>query len=235
MARLLHDLALPWEIGSPRHLMWLRIVDETSAPSFAFSYREIDSTRQQRYGFLEVAFPLDFDFREMAAFAQEVLTKGSVVAGIGGYQVSWDPAEAATGQGVAYSWCRRFLGLDMQDADAMAWAVPEGLPGSNWLTVVGQAHADRLGLDLAALETKAWTHDVKVVRTPLACIVQAGPAPTWGDCNTLEVPWAYAEVAHSLAEHFVPSPPAFLGEGWAKEPDRTRRWFRRLAEPEAWE
>jgi hypothetical protein len=234
MARLLHDLPLPATRSSPRHLFWLRLVDDGHVPTLAFSYREIDSDRQRRSGFLELTFPADFDPRVVADFAALIADQWPILCGTGGYQVSWNLREGATAHSAALPFCRRFLGLDLQDADELAWRVPGGVAGTGWLTLVGRRHAETLGIDLAALAQRKWEAEVTPRELKQALLLRAGEAPTLGDLNRLAYPSAYAEVARMLAPYFIEDPPLFLGEKWREEPDLTARWMRRFVDPEGW-
>ena len=38
-----------------------------------------------------------------------------------------------------YFWSKRYTGVDAVDPEPMAWRVARGLPGSNWLTLLGRA------------------------------------------------------------------------------------------------
>jgi hypothetical protein len=234
MAKLMHDMVLPAHRTDVRHLLWLRIVDDPGAPELAFSYREIDSTRQGRCGFVEMTFPLGYDPESLAALAAQIGEQWPHLCGIGGYVASINGRELATGLDAAYPWTRRLLGLDIQDPETMAWHVPRGLPGSSWLTMIGRQHAEALEIDLDALAKRAWRGEVKVRPLARGVLVRAGEAPSLGDLNRLTYPWEYAEVARALSPHFVAEPPPFLGPRWREEPDRTARWMRRLVDPEGW-
>jgi hypothetical protein len=219
-------------IGQPRQLLQLRVVDETGAPSAAFVYREIDPRRCSRAATLELILPPETDPERLVALAAEAARRGPLLSGVGGFTASWNPHEKPTAFWEIHDWCKRFVGLDVQDADAMAWHAFDGLPGSGWLTLVGNVAADRLRLDLAALAAGPWEHGVKATTLPHGLLLQAGPAPVLGDLNRGEFPWAYAEVARRLAPAFLKEPPPFWG-GF-HECDDTLAWLRRLVEPEGW-
>jgi hypothetical protein len=224
--------ALSRWIGQPRQLLQLRVVDDAGAPSAAFVYREIDPRRCSRSATLELVLPPETDPEELVALAAEAARLGPLLSGVGGFTATWNPHEKPTAFWDIHDWCKRFVGLDVQDAEAMAWHAFDGLPGSNWLTLVGNVAADRVRLDLAALAAGPWKHGVKA--TPLAhgLLLQAGPAPVLGDLNRGEFPWAYAEVARRLAPAFVKEPTPFWG-GFHEHGD-TVAWLRRLVEPEGW-
>jgi hypothetical protein len=234
MAKLLHDLPLPAARATVRHLLWLRVVDNPHAARLGFSYREIDAENQRRCGFVEMVFPPDFDPRVLADFAAQIAGQWPLLAGVGGYMLSWNLREAATAHDAALPLCRRFLGLDFQDPDQLAWAVPQGLPGTGWLTLVGRRHAEGLEIDLPALEKRAWETPVAVRGLKHAHLIRAGESPDLGDLNRLAYPSAYAEVARVLAPYFIEEPPPFLGERWNEQPELAASWMRRLVDPEGW-
>jgi hypothetical protein len=234
MAKVLHDLALPWSETKPRHLFWLRIVDDPETPGLAFSYREVDSRAQQRCGFLELVFPLFFDPDILLRFAQWIADSWPLLAGVGGYAVSWNLRQAATAMSAAFRWCRRYLCLDLADPEALSWHLPTALPGINWLTMIGRGHAATCKLDLDDLAKTAFTSPIAFHERIHAVVAQIGDAPVLGDLNQLAYPSGYAELARRLSRHLVTDPPAFYGDAWREEPDRTANYYRRFVDPESW-
>lgn len=225
--------ALARWIGHPRGLLQLRLVDDTGAPSTAFVYREIDPRLCPRAATLELFLPAGSSPTALVELAAEAASRGAILSGVGGYAAAWNPHQKPTAFWEIHAWCKRYVGLDVQDADAMAWRAHEGLPGTNWITLVGDAAADRLRIDPAALASGPWQHGVAARRLPHALLLQAGPEPVLGDVNRGEFPWAYAEVARRLAPAFVKEPTPYWG-GFTENGD-TLAWLRRLVEPEGWQ
>jgi hypothetical protein len=219
-------------VGRPRHLLWFRVADDPGAPSVGFSYREIDPARGNRSGFVQMILPRT-EGDALADLAVEVARRFPVLAAVGGHLATWNPQQKATAFSEIHGLCKRYLGLDAQDPDAMAWRVRNGLPGTNWLTLIGPALADRLRLDPAALAAGPWSRGIEARVLEQALLVRAGEGPVLGDLNRGEFPAAYAEVARRLGPSFVEEPPGFWGL-FHQEKD-TRRWLRRLVEPEGWE
>lgn len=230
----LHEIAqsLAHWIGHPRQLLQVRVVDDPGAPATAFSYREIDPRRSARAATLEVFFPADSSPTSLLHLATEAATRWPILSAVGGFAASWNPHEKPTAFWEIHDWCKRYLGLDVQDADAMAWSALDGLPGTNWITLIGNVLADRARVDLDSLAARTWRHGVKAVRLPHGLLLQAGAAPTLGDVNRGEFPLAYAEVARQLAPAFVNEPPEYWG-GFYEHQD-TAKWLRRFVEPEGW-
>jgi hypothetical protein len=230
---LLHELSNPRN-ARPRHQLWFRLVDNPGAPGFGFQYREVDSARMQRSGVLELMLPADDDPNILVQLALAIARGWPHHSGVGGYQASVNQAERPTAFWTVYRWCRRYWGLDVQDADAMAWYAVRALPGSNWLTMIGRKLGEGREIDLRALE-QGWKRDrpdLALFTLPEGSVIRAGEAPTLGDCNRFEFPEAYAVVAAALERYFVSEPPELWGGFHAKK--LTLPWLRRLVEPEGW-
>jgi len=225
--------ALSTWLGRPRHLLQLRVVDDTDAPSYGFVYREIDPHLAQRAATLELVLPAESDPTRLLELATAMASQAPILCGIGGYTAVWNPFEKSTAFWDIHGWCKRFMGLDVQDAEPMAFRVLDGIPGVNWLTLVGPSLADRLKLDLPRLAGDLAGSGIDATVLRHALLLRAGEAPVLGDLNAGEFPSAYAELARRLAPHFVPDPPAFWG-GFAENGD-TLPWLRRLIEPKGWQ
>ncbi|AKF86418.1 hypothetical protein MFUL124B02_26435 [Myxococcus fulvus 124B02] len=226
---VLASLSVSWADVRVRHLFTFRLVDDLGAPGLGFIYRELDAARGRR-GFLQVLLPETLDPKQLLQLAKEIGERWPLLCGVGGYVGTWNEWVKSTAFWSLFRSSQRYLGLDIQDPDAMSWCVGEGLPGSNWLTLVGDGLAGKLALDLAALKARAWTSDVHVHTLKGTTLIQAGEAPTLGDVNALEYPSAYAEVARVLEPHFVKKPTEFWG-GFQEE-QKTGAWLRRFVFPE---
>jgi hypothetical protein len=221
-----------WQLTRPRHLLSFRVVDDTGAPSVAFSYREVDRDRSDRSGFLQLVLPFDHDPNDLRDLALEIGESWPVLFGIGGHLATWNDHEKPTAFWHSYEWCRRYLGLDVQDPDATSRRLMTGVPGTSWLTFIGDGLADALGIDLGALTEHRWTTPVAASKLSRGALLRAGESPELGDRNRLAYPKSYAEVARRLAPHFLADPPEYFG-GFI-EHRATRKWMRRFVEPSEW-
>jgi hypothetical protein len=202
-------------------------------PSTAFAYREFDPTRGgPRASILEVTLPQMLDPQVLLRCAVEMSALGPWSSGIGGYVGRWNRYKKNSAFWTQHRWARRYLGLDLEDAEEMSWLAVDALPGVNWLTMIGKPLAGAASIDLGLLAQHKWTHDVAVQPIGNGVLLRAGALPTLGDRNQLEYPTAYSEVARRLAPHFVEEPPELWGEFW-REKD-TRAWQRRFIEPDGW-
>ena len=216
----------------PRHLFELQLVDETTAPGAGFHYREIDPARNDRTPVLQMRWPQDHNPVELVRVAQAVVQQWPLWSGIGGYLATWNAHEKAPSFWGIHGWCRRYLGLDVQDTEEMAWCAKQGLPGTNWLNILGAPLVEALGVDVDALTAREWRHGVQTSRVNQALFVAAGAKPTLGDVNWLTYPEAYAEVARALEPYVVADPPALPGGFW--DPPQTLPWMRRFLEARGW-
>jgi hypothetical protein len=224
LGRIIAALPLPWERTRLRHAFELRLADVPDAPGYGFRYREVDAPRRLGVGWLQLTFPEAHDPDDLAQLAIELAQTLPLHAAIGGHLGVWNEVEAHPALAALRPWCRRYLGLDVQQPDAMGLALHGALPGTSWLTVLGPA------LAAAADLGPPWREPVTVLPLQHGTLVRAGARPALGDANTFDLPRAYAEVAHRLAALLPTEPPEFAP--W--EPGETAARMRRFIEPEAW-
>lgn len=218
--------------AQPRHLFEFALADDAGTPSQGFRYREVDPRRSERGAYLELTLPQEVRGAELEALVREVVACGPVLCGVGGAAVRWNPQFRRIAFTRIRGWCKRFLGVDVQEPEESCWTAREKLPGSNWLTVCGPGFAVRP--ELAALA--AWTGPGDAVNVSDlgggTLLVRAGTEPTLGDRNALDFPAALARVAAALAPLFGPAPE---GAGiWQTRLPGPEEWMRRLIDPEAW-
>lgn len=215
-----------------RHLFWVRLANDTGAPSLGFSYTEVDPQRSERTGVLEITLPEPWRSDELHSLAMEVLSTGPVCSLIAGKVFRYDRHEQARAFHQIYRWASRYIAIDVQLADEMAWLAPHSLPGSSWLTYVGERLARTREIDLGSLRAREWPHDVRATPVADGLLLQAGAEPVQGDLNRLRFPHAYSEVARLLGPYFADPPPELWGSFHLQK--HTSLWFRRLIEPTPW-
>lgn len=227
---LAESLAVGWNAGTPRHLFWFRLVDDTSAPECWFSYREVDPSLENRPGFLSVGFPQTTPARTLLDLVMEIASGEPYVCGTAGYLASFNEWEKSTSHGVFHRWSRRYLGLDLEDPDRFAWSARAGLVTTNWLTLMGRPLMERFDLNPALMMHRRYRHNVEVADLRTGILVRAGTAPTLGDLNQLKIPAAYCEVARLLEPYLTPELPTMYGSFYDTED--TAKWQRRLLDVE---
>jgi len=228
---LVESLSSPFLRGKPRHLLSFSLVDDRGTPSAGFVYREVDTSRAAHTGVLELTLPQETPPEVLLRLTQEVAECGPFFSGVGGYVTRWNPAHRHAGFDAIYEWCQRYWGLDVQDSEAMSWLAPRGLPGSNWLTLVGWPLLDALGEAAPRLKEGA-EGAVSVAALSHGFLVRAGDEPTVGDLNQTVLPTAYMEAARMLEPAFVAEPPP-LGGDFVRNKN-ARQWFRRMVDSLDW-
>jgi hypothetical protein len=216
----------------PRHFMFFRLADVPNCPSVGFSYTEVDPRRSERSAVLELTLPQAHPSEELLALATTLGKLGPLHCLVGGYVVRWNVLHQKTAFNQFYRWAQRYLGLDIQDAEALAEFTPSALPGSNWLTLVSARVARAREFELAALQRVRWKQPVAVSAVGENLLLRAGERPTLGDLNRLSYPEAYAEVARQLEPLFVEEPPEFWGQ--FTNTAHTGAWLRRLVGARDW-
>lgn len=229
MSELAASVSLTWSESRPRHLLEFVLTDDVACPSCGFYYREIDTERAARAGVVEVTLPQEFDPGYLLPIARAAVAAGNLWSGIGGYAVRLSRAFRADAFDIAWAWARRYRGIDIQDPERLAWRAREGLPGVNWLTILGRSLAEERGFDVAGALNHRWTDPrIAVEESSGNLLIRAGEHPVVGDSHRFEDPTAYREVASVAQNLLLEEPPEFLG--YFSERDSTAKWFRRFVD-----
>ncbi len=232
LEKLVEVLSTPSLERRVRHHFSFQLADNVGAAETSFWYHEVDSSRDGRAGFLQLLLPQDHDPGDVVQLALEIGHRWPFWSGIGGHVATYWQGEKPSALWFIHDWCRRYLGLDVQDPEAMSWVAPTGLPGASWLTMIGAPLAKAKRLNLAKLAKTRFDSPITVLEVAGGALVRAGDRPTTGDKNALVYPAAYAEVTRRLEDQLVKEVPELWGELWKKKD--TRKWFRRLLTPAEW-
>ena len=141
-------------------------------------------------------------------------------------QVAYDRIAAAA---------KREWGVQLLDATALQWDALTGLPGANWLTLVGHEFAQAHGIETSSLLAKASALLADGVYSRVGhygVVLAAGSAPTRGDVNVGDDLGAYARVA-GLLEALLLRQPTPLSGAFAS-PEALNAWINRFTSPRAW-
>lgn len=232
LAEVLESFRYGGALYGVRHLFWLKIANDPGAPALGISYTEVDPRRTTRAGVLEITLPETWDPHVLFELALEILNTAPVHSLVGGFAFRYDVHEESRAFHQIYRWASRYLAVDIQKPEDMAWLAPRALPGSNWLTYVGGSVAAAAGIDLAALRAQRYAHEVRTFDAADGLLFRAGPFPMKGDVNRMRFPFAYAEVARVLAPYFADPPPELWGPFFEKR--HTSIWLHRLVDPAPW-
>lgn len=229
---VLESLRFAGALAGVRHLFWMRLANDPGAPALGISYAEVDPQRTTRAGVLEITLPETWKPQALFELALEILNTAPVHSLVGGVAFRYDVHDEANAFNQIYRWASRYIAIDAQKPDEMAWLAPRALPGSSWLTYVGGSVAAAAGIDLAALRATRFEHDVRMLDVADGLLFRAGDVPMQGDLNRMRFPFAYAEVARALGPWFASPPPELWGTFFREK--HTEIWFRRLIDPAAW-
>lgn len=213
-----------------RHEFRFRWVDRPDVPDLGFSYREVSPEGRSRCSTLEVWFPAETDGQVVFELALAIGKELPVWCGVAGYQLGWNERVQSSAFSTAWFWARRYIGLDVQQSNLQAWRVERGLPGTNWLTLIGERFAKALQVPTDELLMHRWKNDVLAFPLRGGIGIRAGRLPTLGDVNRLVLPQAYFEVGRMLYPWVMAEPSEFWGT--FKMRRDTAKWMRRFADDE---
>lgn len=202
------------------------------------------SGTSSRASFCEVIVPADEDPERLARLAADLTALLPVRSGHGGYRVQvWRSGHDKVVYQEIYGWCRRFFALGVGHLDGWLPALPTGVLGADWLTVLGPTFAAFLAEHAPARFTAP---DVAVTTSPAGTIIRAGDWPTLGDVARGEFPAALAEIDRYLLPLKIggwrhTAPMTRFGRAWEvtteelpggfAEHRATAAWLHRLIEP----
>jgi hypothetical protein len=139
-------------------------------------------------GYIRMMLPLEFvtdGGHALAALALGAAARLRFSGGSGGYAVNmYDGFDSSAPNGPVFAISRRFRGIDFGEPLWLRRLHEHGIKCVNWLTFLGEAHVARLG-DLDKLRA-ALGRDITVHELPHGVMIQAGPAPGFGDVNRRE-------------------------------------------------
>jgi hypothetical protein len=129
---------------------------------------------------------------------------------------------------------KRYWGVQIQDSTALQWDALRGMPGINWLSLIGNEFAASHDLDLDPLVARIsatggtvfhrWGH--------AGVVIAAGPMPLTGDVNTGEEIGAYFQVAESIAPLLLEEHTPLTGP--FGRPEVMKAWLSRFTDPQQW-
>ena len=126
---------------------------------------------------------------------------------------------------------RRHWSVQILPTPALQWEALQGLPGVNWLTLIGDAFATEKGLDPAALATLAGP-EVFVHRGTGSTLLAAGAVPLRGDIHADESLAPLVTVAQALKPALLASCSPMYGQ--LADEDVMNAWLHRFIDPQAW-
>lgn len=214
--------------NKPRHMFFARFADEPNTPQFGFGYTEVDPARASRAAVLELTLPFSTPPAQLERLARRVIEIGPLHSMIGAWAARWNVLHQRLAFSQFFLWSRRFIGLDIQDAEEFAWHAPHCIPAINWLTWVSDALLASRKIDVQGMAPGA----ASVERLGAGALFTSGARPDLGDLNRLGLIESYGHTARLLEPLLHPEPPRFWGA--FHEGAWTKLWQRRFIDPAGW-
>ena len=130
---------------------------------------------------------------------------------------------------------KRYWAVQIVDRTSLQWDAMRGMPGGNWLTLIGRDYARAMKLDLGKIEADAAALAAQKVFHRAgrhALVVAAGPKPLLGDINAYEDFDAYVHVARLIAPLLLADPTPLAGPFASAEV--LDAWLHRFEKQEEW-
>jgi len=150
-------------------------------------------------GFLRLILPLETISDTSDAFLQlaiDACEKLRLIAGYAGYGVSMYDYPNFEKDGPLYALSNRYYGIDFTDPYDFNEYQLSGITSVNWLTFLGHGHINTLGGKKALKEKLG--EEITVHELDHGILIQAGPAPGFGDVNRQEFLPLYHHVGRVL-------------------------------------
>lgn len=180
--------------------------------------------------FFRFEFEWQMDPCQIRDFAMDLLDFVSCVSGYGGYFFSGLPqgegADESWNQ--VYAWAKRFWGIEVEDIDASAASLLDGIKCVSWLTAIGPAIAAKNNASLEnAMTVATW-----VGKATGGIVLLAGTHPVVGDKNRRDDLSIYERLATALVPLQVKEHGSFADAYVCKwDEGETGAWLRRFTDP----
>lgn len=189
----------------------------------------------ERASHLRLLLPDDTSVATIAALGEWAINHLPLWWGSAGFVFHHTSGTMFTAHTRMAALAKRYWTVQIQDMTSLQWDALRGMPGVNWLTLIGDGFAQSKGLDaerfqaeIAALATEG----VFNRRGAHGVAFAAGVGPLQGDINVGEDIRPYAQVARRLQPLLLTQHTPLFGP-FAK-PDVLSAWLSRLSGPKAW-
>jgi hypothetical protein len=189
----------------------------------------------ERASHLHVLFPDDTAPATVAALGEWTINRIPLWWGSAGLVFQHTTGTLFTAHKQMAALAKRYWGVQIQDMTALQWDALHGMPGVNWLTLIGKDFAESRGMNIegivsevAKLAGDGVYHRVGAHGVALA----AGPKPLRGDINTSEDIGAYLSVARLIQPLLLTHHTPLSGPFAASEV--LDAWLGRFSDPQSW-
>jgi hypothetical protein len=213
--------------------------DDPDWPSDKALTVKIFSTAGLEAGACRLVLPADTGLETPDRFydvARRLVMSSNFAYALAGFSVNWDPISPHARQAEALFpyVAARFAGVDIPALTGTVLALREGIKCINWMTFLGKALWETLGIETEELQIR---EDIDVEPCLAGVLITAGRRPVIGDRYRLEGVQAYRVVGSKLSPIRAHSHPPILPAGRDGDDEaRTESWLGRFdAEPEAYD
>jgi hypothetical protein len=188
----------------------------------------------ERLSYIQIRFQENSKASEFALFANWVVNNFPVWWGTAGWYFHHSAGQNHTAYKKIAAKSKRHWGIQILDLTALQWEGLRGLPGVNWLTLIGNDFALERGLDMSTLveQTTSLASGVFCRTGEFGLVIAAGSRPLQGDVNTGESISTYSEVANLLKPLLLAKHAPLSGP--FENADVMNAWLRRFDNPQAW-
>lgn len=193
-------------------------------------YRGID-----RLSHFRVVFEPEPGMSEVIALAQHVAEVVPVWWGSAGWVFDHVSGDLATAGRRVAALAKRYWSIQIQDIALLQWQACRGMPGTGWLTLLGEAFVQSMSLDVDSLSRQAAALAPARVfsrRCGSCLLIAAGPEPSMGDIHAADDLGPQVQVSKMLEPLLLKAYPGFAGP--LARPDVMVAWLDRFREPDAW-
>ncbi len=189
----------------------------------------------ERASHLRVLFPDETSIGTVAALGQWAINRLPFWWGAAGFVFHHTSGTMFTAHTRMAALAKRYWGVQIQDMGALQWDALRGMPGVNWLTLVGNEFArardmsvEGLGDDEASLKTEGVFQRRGLHGVALA----AGKTPLRGDINVGEDLDAYVRIGRRIQPLLLTEHTPLFGPFC--RPEVMGAWLGRFSAPQAW-
>jgi hypothetical protein len=189
----------------------------------------------ERASYLRVLLASDASAANLVALSEWSIDHLRLWWGAGGFVFHHTRGSPAFASRRMAALAKRHWAVQIQDMAALQWDALRGMPGVNWLTLIGDAFAQAGGLTTDKVATEAAAHTSRAVfhrRGLQGIALAAGSRPSSGDINLGDDLSNYVRIAQ-LVEPLLLAGHTPLSGPFAR-PEVLAAWLKRLADPQTW-
>lgn len=209
------DLIPTWLEDQPgQRMMYILYVDNRATPDAAWDRGlMLHATEFRNVGAVSLWLPSEEVEQSPELTVQlvaELASQFPFASGHAGYSLSYDSRGEyeVMAQERTYVLSQRHPGLDVPSVGETCYAIHAGFKRVNWLTLLGDALAERFGGENGLRAQFGDAISMRQLETGV--LIQAGPSPAIGDVNRRETLPLYHEVGRVLASARAKEHPGFL-------------------------